>query len=209
MTVGFGSILEGLGPGLNPQVLNAMDRLNAMTRLGSNRFPNDQRWMPMLLILLLVILIVALVGMAYNRIQRERCLAGQAFMENIRRRNLSHREYRLLLEIVRRSGLSPYQRGLILSSTSHFERGANRVVQEILDKQVQRPTIACSASWHSSARSWDSMTAPPKSGWPSPRARPSSRPATSPRARCSKSRGGSGASRMSSRRESSATTPGN
>ncbi len=135
MTVGFGSILEGLGPGLNPQVLNAMDRLNAMTRLGSNRFPNDQRWMPMLLILLLVILIVALVGMAYNRIQRERRLAGQAFMENIRRRNLSHREYRLLLEIVRRSGLSPYQRGLILSSTSHFERGANRVVQEILDKQ--------------------------------------------------------------------------
>jgi hypothetical protein len=135
MTVGFGSILEGLGPGLNPQVLNAMERLHAMTRLSSSRLPNDQRWMPMLLIVVLAVLIVALIGITYNRIQRERRLASQAFMENIRRRNLSHREYRLLLEIIRRSGLSPYQRAMILSSTSHFERGANRVAQEILDKQ--------------------------------------------------------------------------
>ena len=135
MTVGFGSILEGLGPRLNPQVVNAMERLHAMTRLSSSSLPNDQRWMPMLLIVLLAVLIIALIGITYNRIQRERRLASQAFMENIRRRNLSHREYRLLLEIIRRSGLSPYQRGMILSSTSHFERGATRVAQEILDKQ--------------------------------------------------------------------------
>jgi hypothetical protein len=135
MTVSFVSILEGLGPGLTPQVLNAMERLNAMTRLSSSRVPNDQRWMPMVLISLLAVLIIALLGITYNRIQRERRLASQAFMENVRRRNLSHHEYRLLLEVIRRSGLSPYQRGMILSSASHFERGASRAAQEILAKQ--------------------------------------------------------------------------
>jgi hypothetical protein len=135
MTVGIGSICEGLSPGLVPQVLNAMQRLEAMTRLGANSARSEVRWMPMLLILLLVILVITLVGISYNRIQRERRLATEAFLENVRRRNLTNREYRLLLEVIRRSGLSLYQRGVIFASSAHFERGAQAVAKEVLDKQ--------------------------------------------------------------------------
>jgi len=135
MTVGLAFILIGSGLRLNPEVLNAMERLSAMTQLRSAGAPRGQQWLTVVLVVILVAMIATLIGVTYNRIQRERRMRLQVFMENVRRRSLSNREYRLLVEIVRRSGLGPYQRSLIFSSVNHFERGVEHLAKDVLGKQ--------------------------------------------------------------------------
>jgi hypothetical protein len=135
MTVGLTSILIGLDLRLSPEVLNAMERLSAITQLQSTGAPRGQQWLTVVLAAMLVAMIATLIGVSYNRIQRERRRVAKVFMENVQRRSLSSREYRLLVEIVRRSGLGPYQRSLIFSSVSHFERGVEHLAKDVLGKQ--------------------------------------------------------------------------
>ena len=134
MIVASASILFGFGLSLTPQVLNAVERLKAMGQLRSGNLPNG-RWLIMILVAILSMMIVALIGVSYNRIQRERRRVTQAFLDNIRRRSLGSRECQLIQEIIRRSGLGPYQRNMIFTSAPHFERGVERVTQEVLRKQ--------------------------------------------------------------------------
>ena len=111
-----------------------MERLDAMRTLQTAPILRE-RWLTLVLVAVLSVMILTLIGVSVNRIQHERTVAVQAFLENVRRRSLSSREYRVLLAIIRHSGLGPRQRNTIFASAVHFERGVERIATEALRKQ--------------------------------------------------------------------------
>ena len=89
MTIGCASIAVGLGLRLTPQVISAMERLDAMRTLQTAPILRE-RWLTLVLVLVAVlsVMILTLIGVSVNRIQHERSVAAQAFLENVARRHL-------------------------------------------------------------------------------------------------------------------------
>lgn len=111
-----------------------MERLEAMSRFRVHA-PAIEHWIGMLLILVLLAMIALLAWVSYNKIQYARMAAAQAFLDNATRRSLSNWEYKLLLEIARRSGLRGQNKNLIYTSADLYQKGLQNLARELLKRQ--------------------------------------------------------------------------
>jgi len=81
----------------------------------------------------LIVLLALLLKASFNHRQKDRQLADQQFLENVRRRNLSVREYHILLDIVSQSRLR--RKGTIFDDRKAFESGSARILTNMANKQ--------------------------------------------------------------------------
>jgi len=79
-------------------------------------------------ITILIVLLALLIRTSYNTRQKDRQLADQQFLENVRRRNLSVREYHILLDIMSLARLR--RREAIFDNVKAFESGAARLLAD-------------------------------------------------------------------------------
>ncbi len=114
------------------QSLTPLERLNAARRLGEG-VGSAGEWITMALVAALIVMVVLLLRVTYNRIQQERRQAEQAFIENVRRRSLSVREYHLLQDIIKRSGLR--NKNQIFQQEAAFEKGSALLLKESTEQQ--------------------------------------------------------------------------
>lgn len=111
--------------------LTPWERWSAAARMGANN--NGSQWVILIAVTVLIVLLALLLKASFNRRQMNRQLADQQFMENVRRRNLSVREYHMLLDVVSQSRLR--DKGAIFENAKAFELGVSRIVTETIDKQ--------------------------------------------------------------------------
>jgi hypothetical protein len=123
---------ELLGSNSPLWALTPMERWSALRRLGSDR-PDTGHWITLIVVCGLVVALALLIKMSFNHAQDERRRAEVRFIEQIRRRNLSVREFNILIDIFKRSGLR--RRDAILKDAKAFERGTERLNKELLTKQ--------------------------------------------------------------------------
>ncbi len=116
------------------QSLTPLERLNAARRLGGPSGTTGT-WITMALIGTLLVMVVLLLWVTYSRIQEDKKKADQAFIENVRRRSLSVREYHLLQDIIKRVGLR--RNNLIFEDPKAFDKGAALLLKESSDQQDQ------------------------------------------------------------------------
>lgn len=110
--------------GLNPlHILTPVEKWEA-ARSGSSGGLIPQQYITIGLISLLVIMLVMLVKVSMNRLGQDKQRDDQAFIDNVRRHNLSVREYKLLQEILRESRVR--HKNDIFRKEITFDRGADR-----------------------------------------------------------------------------------
>ncbi len=127
-----------LGPNSPIWALSPLERWSALRRLGSDR-SDTGHWLTLIVVSGMVVTLALLIKMSFNRAQDERRRAEARFIEQIRRHNLSVREYHILIDIFTRSGLR--RRDAILKNIKAFERGTERLINELAseqDPQVQQ-----------------------------------------------------------------------
>ncbi|MDH7598961.1 MAG: hypothetical protein QHH07_04905 [Sedimentisphaerales bacterium] len=117
-----------------PMALTAMERLEAMSRFKVHA-PAIEQWIGVLLLLVLLAMLVLLIWVSYNKIQYARLAAEKTFFENATRRSLSSSEYRLLGQIASKAGLKGQARNLIFTSADLYNKGLQRLAQEVLARQ--------------------------------------------------------------------------
>ena len=122
------------GHDLLAQSLSPSERLNAARRLGQGSSLAGE-WFTMILIAGLVIMMLVLIWVTYNRMQKERRQSDQAFIENVRRRSLSVREYHLLQDIIKRAGIR--HNNSIFQDDVSFAKGAALLLKESTQQQSE------------------------------------------------------------------------
>lgn len=105
--------------------LSAEEKWSAMRGMSTQGLIS-QHWLSMAMIAILIVLMAMLVRVSLNRVAEEKLRNQQTFAENVRRHNLSVREYQLLNQIVKESGLR--RPDAIFREEAAFERGADRVL---------------------------------------------------------------------------------
>ena len=119
-------------------VLSPLERWSAVKSLGSDS-ADIGHWLTLITVSGSVVALALVIKMSFNRVQDERRRAEAHFVEQIRRRNLSVREYHILIDIFTRSGLR--RRDAIINNVKAFERGTERLINELSieqDPQVQQ-----------------------------------------------------------------------
>lgn len=120
-----------------PQALLALsphEKWSALRQVGGDSLGSSQ-WFMIVIAILLIVLVAVLVKVGYNRIQDEKVRAEERFLENVRRRHLSVREYHMLREIYAKSGLRHHD--AIFKDIKAFERGSALVVADQVAEQGQ------------------------------------------------------------------------
>lgn len=122
------------GHDLLAQSLSPAERLNAARRLGQGSGLASE-WFTMTLVAGLVIMLLVLIWVTYNRIQKERHQSDQAFIENVRRRSLSVREYHLLQDIIKRTGIR--HNNTIFQNDVVFAKGAALLLKKSAEQRSE------------------------------------------------------------------------
>jgi hypothetical protein len=106
--------------------LTALERWEAVRKLGSGRAP--MHGFTLLAIILLVVLVVLLIWVSYSRWAQNRSRTREVFTENALRRGLGARDRQILLAVVLRSGLRRTQD--VFTAVDAFDRGAIKLLTE-------------------------------------------------------------------------------
>jgi len=111
-----------------PLALTPWERWSAAAKMGSGSNANGSQYVTIIGFTILIVLLALLIKTSFNRRQKDRRLADQQFLENVRRRNLSVREYHILLDIISLSGLR--RKEAIFDNDKAFESGAARILTD-------------------------------------------------------------------------------
>jgi len=114
-----------------PLALTPWERWTAASRMNSGA--NGSQLVTVIGATVLIVLLSLLLKTSFNHRQKDRQLADQQFLENVRRRNLSVREYHILLDIVSQSHLR--HKGSIFDNHKAFESGSARILTNMANEQ--------------------------------------------------------------------------
>jgi hypothetical protein len=116
-----------------PLALTPWERWSAAAKFNSGSNAGAGQSITIIGVTILIVLLALLVKTSFNRRQKNRQLAAQQFLESIRRRNLSVREYHILLDIISLSGLR--RKEAIFDNDKAFELGASRILAKQTNEQ--------------------------------------------------------------------------
>jgi hypothetical protein len=108
--------------------LTPWERWTAAAKFNSGANANGSQYITIIGITILIVLLALLVKTSFNRRQKDRQLAAQQFLENVRRRNLSVREYHILLDIISHTRLR--HKEAIFDNAKAFDAGAARILAD-------------------------------------------------------------------------------
>ncbi len=112
-----------------PLALTPWERWSAAGQMNSNA--NVDQLVTLISVVVLIVLVALLIRTSFNRIQQERQRAHQQFLDDVRRRTLSVREYHILLDIISQSGLR--RKEAIFGNNEAFELGVSRMLEDAAD----------------------------------------------------------------------------
>jgi hypothetical protein len=111
-----------------PLALTPWERWTAAAKFNSGSNANGSQFITFTGITILIVLLALLIKTSFNRRQKNRQRVAQQFLENVRRRNLSVREYHILLDIVSHARLR--RKEAIFDNTKAFDSGAARILAD-------------------------------------------------------------------------------
>jgi len=113
--------------------LTPWQKWSAARGMGADGGAGLQKWFTIVLVAILIVLFVMLIKISFNRLQQERQRSERQFLENVRRRNLSVREFHLLQQVIKRGGVRRHDQ--IFQDLDAFEKGTAHVIAEVVKEQ--------------------------------------------------------------------------
>ena len=121
-------IIDGLNTIL--LTLSPMERWQAARRFDTDFMTGT--WFTLTVLAILIILIILLIWVTYSRIVEERKVTQQLFVKHAEKSGLSERERKILLEVVKKSGLK--RRDAIFTMEAAFQQGSTKMIEESLSR---------------------------------------------------------------------------